>query len=231
MLQESINLGKKISHRVNTTYPHLSTSKFVPMYEHMVLKRRSNKGLDIDVFVNLDKVKKGFTTMQKYIDAIFIKTYKVREKYNSKLNFINLIETNNIIKQLKKSRLGNCHEKAHIAQKLLAIKGYKPSIANIIKNGCDLGHVVCVFNHDGTEFDNEIINNKTIILDPWLDVVDLANNYFKNHEGVLNSYLNSSDLFESGKGKFELINFQKNNNSKFYNFIFSKIYPKLTKNL
>jgi hypothetical protein len=125
------------------------------------------------------------------------KDYQIIEKIANKINELgnkrlvcslsfgpeNKIES--ALKLLKEHELGNCYENALVAELILKMNGVKNARTLYIKNGDKIEHAVCVFNKDGSEF-KEIINNKTIMIDPWAQKADYANNmfvYLKNNFG------------------------------------------------
>ena len=60
------------------------------------------------------------------------------------------------------------------------------------KNICDYPNV---------SFTGKIINNKTIIVDPWLGVTDYANNYFAKYRNILREfmYIQKDDKISLGR--------------------------------
>ena len=83
---------------------------------------------------------------------------------------------NNILGQFRYEKLGNCGEDAYLAASILKMNGVENACVATLKADGDVqDHVVCLFNKDGSQFDNENLK-KTIIIDPWLGVVDFASN-------------------------------------------------------
>ena len=55
-----------------------------------------------------------------------------------------------------------------------------------------------MFNKDGSEFTG-VVNNKTIIVDPWAGFADFANNAFVRYKNMFATHLGIS-----GEGKFKI---------------------------
>ena len=90
-------------------------------------------------------------------------------------------------------------ETAGAAEIALKMNGVKNSYtANLSYNGNMLDHSVCVFNKDGSEFTG-VVNNKTIIVDPWAGFADFANNAFVRYKNMFATHLGIS-----GEGKFKI---------------------------
>lgn len=62
------------------------------------------------------------------------------------------------------------------------------------KDGELLGHQVCIFNKDGSEFSGEIKPFNTIIIDPWLQKTDFANLLLKEYKTTLKNFIDFEDV-------------------------------------
>ena len=154
-----IRLGQDVCHLVNTQFPHYSLFKFKPMIEKNITKTTSP--------ANVQKLIMQFNLHRPH-------SYNPESYIPDLFNFIN------------KYKNFNCQESAMLAELILKLNGIKNSCAALIRDGEAKGnHVVCLFNKDGSEVaideNGRIKNNKTIIVDPWADICDFANNVLKEY--------------------------------------------------
>jgi len=101
-----------------------------------------------------------------------------------------LVGVQNLLQHIKTKHVGNCGESAEGLSAILAMNGVENAYFTTIKNGeSAVDHEICVFNRDGSVFDGEIKNNKTIIIDAWLGIVDFANTALKQIKAAGAKYL------------------------------------------
>lgn len=189
--------GEWVCHIINERFPHFSISKFKPLFQKE-LKKHMESRLDtqrpwsmINIYycaslinqANKGKKGKPFTKIIQKIEDIIIdfgeKRRLCEKAFRGNYNIFA------ILKFLSTHKLGNCHENAALAELVLKLNGVKNAKTMYIKNGNTIEHAVCVFNKDGSPF-KEIVNNKTIIIDPWSQKADFANKmliYLKNNFG------------------------------------------------
>ena len=218
-----------VCHAINTTFPHFSSTKFKPMFEHYVQKSIScyntpaSESIEgLNCFIN------------NYIKGINvsipekIKNLLYHSKYKNKIKILSAIKRNideiGLLRkkneegksQLEKTldmvclnRRANCQENAMLAEFVLKLNGIKNAqTCNLFKKQVlplEPGlHSVCVFNLDGSPFNEKIINNKTIIIDPWIGKADFANN-------MLNYYKNNCEnlLVIDGKNEIKSFSFDR----------------------
>ena len=138
---------------------------------------------------------------------------KIEELGQSRVRCMDLCGEENpvkvAIKMLKDYKLGNCFENALIAELVMKMNGVENARTLYIKNGKSVEHSVCAFNKDGSKLD-KIVNNKTIIIDPWAQKTDYGNNmmvYLKNQFG------NNLAIDKKSKLGYEIYEFARLNPS------------------
>ena len=181
-----------VCHVVNTAYPHVSTTKFkVPIYkikmENLDIYNRflSENPFHISIPVNFRELK--LVTIFDWQRRLIDKLNRVRKEWQipcrSDSRFIN-----NIIGQLKNSKIGNCGEDAMFAEAILKINGVDNACtAGLKADNLNIDHSVCVFNRDGSMFDGKVTRN-TIVIDPWLGAADFASNMFLRYKNMCKQY-------------------------------------------
>ncbi|MCQ2739592.1 MAG: hypothetical protein MJ237_05120 [bacterium] len=165
----SIRMAQDICHSVNKQYQCLSSSKFSPMYDTFLKTYRyAGTNTKTKNGVNVFKVRDAYIKLQESIDNI-------RMTHSHSIF--------DLACSIACTRKGNCNEIAAAALYELIINGIQnPMLASLKteENGYDFDHVFCVFNRDGSSV-TKIKNNNTIIVDPWLNDVDFANNMIKKY--------------------------------------------------
>ena len=199
-----IRKGEWVCHAVNTGLPHLSSTKFNPLF--------------IDFEMNNYSLIKCFRTLGEEPRQLFLKhcspeSKKVITIHNAIESLLNRVNSarmkfrkdfyddndraNRLLKQMKSTRIANCSETAGASEIALKMNGVKNSYTAFVSyNGKSLDHSVCIFNKDGSEFTG-VVNNKTIIVDPWAGFADFANNAFIRYKNLFAEHLDIK-----GKGKF-----------------------------
>ena len=97
--------------------------------------------------------------------------------------------------QIKELRSGNCLENAVLAELILKLNGIENARLTQLKaynseNPCarlNIDHIVCAFNDDGSNVDR--VSRKTIIIDPWLNKADYAENMKLFYKNIGEKYL------------------------------------------
>ena len=149
-----IRLGQHVCNTVNKEFPHYYFTKFLPMMRKNI-SRTSNPSAFMQLIMRFNECKLN------YIENSV-------EYFNSLFEFIN------------KFKCFNCGEAGQLAELILKLNGIKNACTALIYDGNDnIHHEVCLFNRDGSEYNNVIKNRETIIVDPYTGICDFANNYFK----------------------------------------------------
>ena len=95
-------------------------------------------------------------------------------------------------------KLGNCSEDAVLAELILKMNNiknaccaslYKAEPGAKIDEWQDADHAVCVFNKDGSVFDDKI-TDQTIIIDPWVGKAGFAKDMERYYREVMGDYFN-----------------------------------------
>lgn len=163
-----------VCHMVRSEYPHVSSSRI----KASVSELQENGKVFLPYIIKL----------QNWRGKHLPKFHKIREKLqsDSKNDFQ---RTNNVIKQLKNNKFGNCGEDAFLSAAILRMNGIKNVyIANLKTDKQIIDHTVCLFNKDGSEFNKEP-DNKTIIIDSWIDSADFASNIFTKYKNTCKNLL------------------------------------------
>ena len=102
---------------------------------------------------------------------------------------------NKMVEQYKNCRMSNCGEDAFLAAAIVKMNYFENVYtACFTKDGELLGHQVCIFNKDGSEFSGEIKPFNTIIIDPWLQKTDFANLLLKEYKTTLKNFIDFEDV-------------------------------------
>lgn len=234
-----LRLGKQVCQKINQILPHVSTTKMNRLVDHLSAK---NPSLLNDYYqISSSEFMDGLRSLQAKSSPKDSKILSIFSWFNRKAipEMNSAREAYNIpgaticekmqfnIKQLLNRRLGNCQENAIAATAALKMNGIKNScIATLKHNETNIDHVVSVFNKDGSMFTGEIINNKTIIVDPWLGVVDYANNYFAKNRDLLKQFMYIPEDGKLGLHRVNQFNIDENEILSI-----KKMFPELSFNL
>lgn len=113
-------------------------------------------------------------------------------------------EAYSALAMLSNAKQGNCYEDAIISELVMKMNGVKNARTMLFKNSNDYSeHAVCVFNRDGSPVD-EIINNQTIIIDPWAGKADFANNMIKRYQNQMTDLISLPEKKDIGYKIMEL---------------------------
>ena len=205
-----------VCHKVNEIFPHESTTKFKPLFEKQ-LRRVFGKKVNEPAPLPMDSIKRyireiniprmlcprGFKEKLKQNFMFLFRKYSkddLRSLYYIDEKIVNLGncrtecdklfgDSNELLKVLRMFevyKLGNCSENATITELILKLNGVENARTMHLKYKSVPEHAVCVFNIDGSPFE-KIINNKSIIIDPWAGKADFANNMIKFYKNMLNN--------------------------------------------
>lgn len=180
-----IRLGQQVCHLVNTEFPHYSLFKFKPMIDKNIAKTSSPVAITKRIML-YNQNRPGFYDPISYIPELF--------------SFIN------------KFKSFDCNESALLGELILKLNGFKNSYTALMRDGgANFNHVLCLFNRDGSELktDNNgavnIENNKTIIVDPWANICDFANNALKEYHGFWDECLKPSSVYlDKATGEYNI---------------------------
>lgn len=189
---------------INTTFPHISPTKFKPLFEHYIKKtdpKNANLILkdieDIYSFVKqhstiekngfLEKIKQFFRITKNNVkkDNTFeVIAKNIEVVAQGRQNNKNTTELERTVNLLSIKKMGNCQENAVMAELVMKLNGFKNASSCLFYEPTDSinkiksYHAACIFNLDDSRVE-QLINNKTIIIDPWLGKADFANNMLK----------------------------------------------------
>lgn len=205
-MENCLKLGKNLCHLLRTEFPHSSTTKYGGLLKKYEIKYNSlYKTAYRDVWLGQSSSPEGLTQKENILKQIFEKFIKLRKNmkniranvYDQTPDDMSFLQE--IFKTLKNRKVGNCGEEANVIMTMLRKFGINASTASL---GCkvaskrgkakeiDIDHVVAIFNKDGSQFTGDVINNKTIVVDSWANIVDYANNYLKKNRAMLEKTFN-----------------------------------------
>lgn len=197
-----LKLGKLVCQKINQNLTHISTTRMNRLVENISMKNPDllNNYYQLnsyDWWNSLRILQSKQTPKGKSVLGVFSWfNKKAIPEMNSARECYNIPGLSNFekfdfnFKQLLNRKLGNCEENAVAAAAILKMNGVKnASIATLSHEQAYIDHVVAVFNKDGSQFTGKIINNKTIVVDPWLGVTDYANNYFAQNRTLLSQFM------------------------------------------
>ena len=197
-----LKLGKIVCQKINQNLPHISTTKMNRLVEDISLKNPNvlNNYYQLSSFnwfCSLRELQcKSSAKDSSILGILSWFNKKAIPNMNSAREYYNIPGLSNIeklefnLKQLLNRKMGNCQENAIAATTILTMNGVKNAcVASLKHDNSYIDHVVSVFNKDGSLFTGEIVNNKTIIVDPWIGVTDYANNYFAKYRSLLSEFM------------------------------------------
>lgn len=224
-----------VCRQVNSYFPHISTTRQEPMYIN-VLSKYLNEPVTYDNFESKIPYKRQYFGFIKKINMLFMhpekkKLYKQVQKIYDLIDklcysrsiagfpFGNRIKAS--LDMLQNFKIGNCGEEADIAEMILKINGINNAVkVNLSTDKKLIDHAACLFNSDGSEFKG-IINNSTIIVDPWFGKADYAKNMIVHYKA------NGNILGILPKDKIKFSTHQKDFISKNEIEKLQKRYPEL----
>ena len=194
----AIRKGQWASHVVNSFLPHESVTRYQPLINHIEVVKKYEHPCEHNFQLYPKKVLDIINKRRILNDKIF----EAREDFVSIPAYGSYRYATSAIEQLQATRLGNCHENAKAAESILRANGVNnPAVAHLYIGGHNVDHVVCVFNRDGSKV-KTIENNNTIIVDPWVGIVDFANNAIAKYKTMLDKYVAKG---QSGKATLQRI--------------------------
>lgn len=180
-----IKKAQWVCHKITENTPHFSSTKFEPFFTNFRTKNLNDE----------KKLRNMFSFRHKLIQKLNDIRCAYRIGMDTPLDF----DINNL-NQLKHEHFGNCGEDAIAARLILKMNGIDNVVQGFLKvNDKKIDHAVCMFNRDGSPFE-KIINNQTILVDPWSGIVDFANNAFKKYKNMYTRYFK---IPENAKMSFE----------------------------
>lgn len=226
-----IKKGEWVCHAVNTGLPHLSSTKFNPLFIYFEIQNypliKSFRTLGEEsqkVFLkHCSPESKKVLSIHSAIESLLEKVKAARDNFRKDF-FDDNDRANRLLKQMKCTRLANCSETAGASEIVMKLNGVKNSYtAAITYDGKPIDHAVCVFNKDGSEFTG-VVNNKTIIVDPWAGFADFANNAFVRYKNLF-----AKKLDIKGDGNFKIVMPRQYNLSEKNIESLKQAYPQLVR--
>ncbi len=163
--QKVLKTADIIGRKASGTYQHISGSK---------LDYRYHKAYHIK--------EPSFKPLPEYITKIASKINKMRDKIDAAWYYYSAL-----VKEVKKKKVGNCFEDAMLAELIGHINGQDNiHMGNIyvkkqnVQNQKSIGHAVAFITNKKISKDHsyKLKGKEAIIIDPWLNIVDYAGNYF-----------------------------------------------------
>ena len=205
--------------------PHISTTHLKPILEKLEEKNpkiyeRFISQTSVNRYIPRTPEEKNVVKFFSWHKNLVRKIGQVRENWRI-LGRDDYRRFDNVLGQFKYEKLGNCGEDAFLASSILKINGIDNACIakmrvetayhdttngeRIISEWQD--HVVCLFNRDGSRFDDKNLK-KAIIIDPWIGDADFASNIFVKYKNIFNKFFwgvreNSKIYFQ----KIDKVNF------------------------
>lgn len=184
-----------VCHKISSEFPHISTTRLKPFFDKL-------EEDNIELFSEYVSTNSFWHAEQKVKNKKDKKLLTLFNWHRAIIGQINMARSHrplgfkndycritNIIFQLKYDKLGNCYENAKMAECIMKMNGFKNVYTSALKcENYPVDHYVCVFNKDGSEFNGKI-GKKTIIIDPWLGLVDFTGNIFKKYINEFSDFI------------------------------------------
>ena len=163
--QQVLKSADMIGRKASGTYQHISGSK---------LGYRYHKTYHIK--------EPSFKPLPEYITKIASKINKMRDKVDSAFYYYSAL-----VKEIKKKKVGNCFEDAVLAELIGHVNGQDNiHMGNIyikkqnVESEKSIDHAVAFITNKKISKDNsyKLKGKEAIIIDPWLNIVDFAGNYY-----------------------------------------------------
>ena len=163
--QRLLKSADMIGRKASETYPHISGSQ-----------------LDIRYRKTHHIKKTFFYQSPELVTKIATKINKIRDKINCCDYYYAAL-----VKEIKKNKVGNCFEDAMLAELVGHINGQDNiHMGNIlvkkqnVKKQISIDHAVAFITNKKIRSDKDYTfkNKEAVIIDPWLNIVDFAGNYF-----------------------------------------------------
>lgn len=204
-----VRLGQDTCHLVNSEFQHFSAFRFSPW-------------MDKGIAQKVVKPKAIMDIRNKFCDIN-------PNNYDTPLSYFP-----SLFDSIMSHHCFNCHESALLSELILKLNGIKNAYTASLNDGdAKIKHVVCFFNRDGSEITvNDkgkvnIVNNKTIIIDPWTGICDFANNVFNEYKYIWINHLKPILQAEETNGEYGLINMQSTDLPEEFLSAVGKDYPNL----
>ena len=163
--QDILKTADTIQRKAHSVYPHISCSK---------LKKRVHHIYGIP--------EPAFKPMPKFFQVIAEKIHEMRDVLRSSEKIYP-----ELVSEMQDKRVGNCIEEALLAQLIGKINGQKNIyVGEIIvekenvEKKRSIDHAVAFITNKKIKSGNEYAfkNKEAVIIDPWLNIVDFAGDYF-----------------------------------------------------
>lgn len=224
-----IKEAQNVCHKVASNFPHLSSTRFIPLRD----KFENKYSTLYDEFINSNPTKTGhhkiYSNAERKVLAVFNAVKNLVADINTarseRIGYKDdLSKTYLLLSQLKYGRIGNCGEDAQLSELILRISGKKNVYTGSMKVGdCNIDHDVCFYNKDGSKFIGGIKKN-TILVDSWLGEADFADNMLLKYKSIYKDY-----LFIPKDGKISFRNVQSLNLSETELNTLKKDFPELNR--
>ena len=180
----AIRQGQWASHVVNAYLPHQSVMRYQPLLDSTMERTKIDTRYS-GTFEKYPKEVLAIINKQRLLNEA---TGNAREAHVSTPCSGSYYYAVSRIEQLLEEHLGNCHENAEAAETILRANGVKNPVTVALTINDSEKHVVCMFNRDGSKV-KTIENNNTIIVDPWIGIVDFANNAIMKYRTIFEKYI------------------------------------------
>lgn len=216
-----------VSRKVNS-FQHTSVTKFRKLIlDYAVSKGALAQGQPIQSLRSLSPSSKRNDMLLKFYASYknFVEIFSfVRQGWKNEV-ISDAKAIDKMVNQYKNACMSNCGEDAFLAAAIVRLNEFENVYtACLTKNDKSLGHQVCIFNKDGSEFDGKVKPFNTIIIDPWLGKADFANLLLKDYKTSLKNFIDFDgiDNIEFAKKYISKIDV-----SGMENFILRTKYPEL----
>ena len=179
-----------VIHALTSQYPHFSSSRIKPKMAEIYSRVEADNRRDsvtISKQIPSESLKEKLLRLCSWHEDFKQKCLNIRQN-NQLLNISDLKKFYNLIKQLEKTKFGNCSEDAFISAVILKMNNVKNVyIANLKADNTPVDHTVCIFNTDGSKFDGKF-KKCTMIIDSWLGQADFAHNLFITYKNYCEKF-------------------------------------------
>lgn len=190
-----IRQAQWVCHSINANFPHLSTTRIAPFIDKLEDKFPEVHDKFVSTNRLVGKLPQITNNKEKKIFQIFswikrlTRTLNLRREERCPL-IGDYAKMSDVLSQFKYTKLANCGENAKLSALIMKLNGHKNVYTASIKVGNKhIDHVVCFFNKDGSKFDGTIKNNKTIMIDSWLNEADFANNMLIRYRNIYKDFM------------------------------------------
>jgi len=184
---------RKVNH-----FEHISLTKYrKQILDYAVSKGALAEGQSVHALRSLRPIGKRNNNLLKFYEFYknFAETFSSVRKDWENVVLNDAQATVKMIKQYNDCQMANCGEDAFLAAAITRLNGVENVYtACFTKDKMSLGHQVCIFNKDRSEFDGKIKPFNTIIIDPWIQKADFANLLLKDYKINLRNFIDFDDV-------------------------------------